>query len=136
MDANRRAELIFEVAERHRMTTLEVVRMVRLAVYGPEGARKFDECGVYDPIEELELQAYRDHKRLEERPSISELMAIWQRSHDVCLVLAERQKDLVKRAAWFAQLGECEQEMAALRERLAQALAERVENGQARHADG
>jgi hypothetical protein len=136
MDANRRAELIFEVAERHQMTTLEVVRMVRLVCYGPEGARKFEECGVYDPIEELDLQSYRDQKRLKERPTIPELLEIWERSHDVCAALAERQTDLVKRAAWFAQLVECETQMSALRERLAQSLPEQADNGQATtHAD-
>jgi len=64
----------------------------------------------------MELQGWRDRKRLEEeRPSIPELLAIWQRSHDVCLALAERQRDPAKRAAWFAGLAEREAEMAALR---------------------
>jgi hypothetical protein len=67
---------------------------------------------------------YRDRKRLEERPSIPELLAIWQRAHNVCAPLAERQTDPVKRAAWHAQLAEREAEMKQLRERLAQVLPE------------
>ena len=114
MDDAQRADLLSEVAERHRMTCWEVYQMVRLVVFGPEAV----DNPVYDPIEELELQYSRDCKRLEERPSILEALAIWQRAHDVCVALAERQRDPAKRAVWFAQLAEREAEMAALRERM------------------
>jgi hypothetical protein len=120
MDDKRRVELICEVAERHAMTSWEVYQMVKLLVFGPEAV----DNPVFDPIEELELQASRDHKRLAERPSIPEALSIWQRAHDVCLALAERQKDLAKRALWFAELAEREREMAALRERIAQVQPE------------
>ena len=120
MDDNTRADLICEVADRHRITTWEVYQMIRLLCFGPNAV----DNPVFDPIEELELQGLRDRRRLEERPPIPELLQIWQRSHDVCLALAERQRDPAKRAAWFAQLAECETRMEALRERLAQELPE------------
>jgi len=122
MDDNTRADLICEVAKRHRVTTWEVYQMVRLMCFGPEAV----DNPVFDPIEELELRGRRDRKRLleDERPSIPELLAIWQRSHDVCLALAEHQRDPAKRAAWFAQLAEQETRMEALREQLAQTLPE------------
>jgi hypothetical protein len=52
MTTDREAELICEVAERYGITTLEVVRMVRLVVYGPLGARMYEQCGIYEPGED------------------------------------------------------------------------------------
>jgi hypothetical protein len=123
MDDNQRADLLCEVAERHRITTWEAYQMVRLVVFGPDAV----DNQVFDPVEELEYRAHRDRERLKERPSIQELIAIWQRSHDVCLAIAERQSNPTKRAAWFAQLAEREAEMAALRERLAQVLRDALD---------
>jgi hypothetical protein len=74
---------------------------------------------VFDPIEELEYRARRDRKRLEERPSIPELLSIWQRSHDVYVAIVERQRDSTKRAEMFAKLAVREAEMTAIRERYA-----------------
>jgi hypothetical protein len=115
MDDERRTELISEVAERHDMTSWEVWQMVKLVVFGPDAV----DNPVFDPIEELELRASRDRKRLAERPSIPELLSIWQRAHDVCVALAERQTDPAKRALWFAQLADREREMKQLREWIA-----------------
>jgi hypothetical protein len=118
MDEARSVELISEVADRQDMTSWEVWQMVKLVVFGPEAV----DNPVFDPIEELELRASRDLKRLAgaERPSIPELLSIWQHAHDVCVALAERQRDPAKRALWFAQLADREREMKQLREWIAQ----------------
>jgi hypothetical protein len=116
----RRGELIFEVADRHQITAREVVRMVHLVCFGVEGARQIEEVGLYDPISDLHLDLARVDQLLAERPSIPELLDLWQHCRDVCAALAERQTDLTKRAAMFAALVECEARMAALRERLVQ----------------
>jgi hypothetical protein len=116
MDDNQRADLICEVAERHKITTWEVYQMTRLVVFGAEAV----DNPVFDPIEEIELQARRDRKCLEEeRSTIPELLSIWQRSHDVYLARCKRQRDPAKRVMMFAKLAEREQEMAALRQRYA-----------------
>src|SRR6516164_7189525 len=119
MDDNRRAELIFEVAERHRITTWEVVQMVRLMCFGPDAV----DNPVFDPLEEIEYRARRDRKRLEERPSIPELLEIWQRSHDVYVMCTSRSLNASaiqpKRAEMFAKLAVREAEMEAIRERFA-----------------
>ena len=122
MDDNRRADLICEVAERYAISTLEVVRMVRLVVHGPFGLRKFDECGIYEPGDDERADALRIAKRLAERPSISELMEIWRHCHEIYAWRCEREPDLAKRAAMFTALREAEQQMDAIRERARQEI--------------
>jgi hypothetical protein len=123
MDDARLDDLFYEVAERHRITTWELHQMIELMCFGPAAV----DDQTFDPIEEIEYRAYHDRKRLEERPSIPELLSIWKGARDVCLSLAERQRDPTKRAAMFAKLAEREAEMKRLRERLAQTLPETLE---------
>ena len=116
MPNDREAELIFEIAERYAISTLEVVRMVRLAVWGPFGARMFDECGIYEPGEDERFDALRIAKRIAEHPPIEELVEIYWHYHDLCVWQCEREPDLAKRAAMFAKLHEAEKVMEASRE--------------------
>jgi hypothetical protein len=120
MDDARMDDLFFEVAERHRITTWELHQMITLMCFGPAAV----DDQAYNPIEEIEYRAYHDRKRLEERPTIPELLTIWKGARDVCAAMAERQRDPTKRAAMFAKLAEREAEMKQLRERLAQTLPE------------
>jgi hypothetical protein len=116
MAIDRETELIFEVAERHAISTLEVVRMVRLAMYGPFGARMFEECGMYWPGDDEHFDALRTAKRIAEHPPIEELVEIYWYYHDICLWHCEHEPDLAKRAAMFAALHEAEKVMEASRE--------------------
>jgi hypothetical protein len=126
MTTDREAELIFELAERYGMTTLDVVRMARLVCYGPLADRMYQETGIYEPGEDERVDALRIAKRLAERPPISELMEIWRHCHEICVWQCEREPDLAKRAAMFTALREAEQQMDAIRER----AREMIERGE------
>ncbi len=121
-DADRQhTERVFALTDHYRMTAQELMRMVHLAVFGPELTQQYeDEGDVTWPAKELLLDLAHVEWALDERPSIPELLEIWQHCHDVCAALCERQRNPVKRARIEAQLVECEAQMAALQERLAQ----------------
>jgi hypothetical protein len=120
----RKAELVFDVADRYRMTVREVNRMVHVVCFGPEWAQRIEVDGdETDPAAEMLLDLQLVNDALDARPSIPELLEIWTHCRNVCAALCERQTDLTKRAAMFAALVECEARMAALQER----LVERVE---------
>ncbi len=130
-DADRRhTEHVFELMDRYRMTAREVNRMVHLVCFGPEWAQRIEVDGdETDPAAEMLLDLQLVNDALDERPSIPELLEIWQHSHDVCVALCERQTNPVKRALMEAQLRECETQMAALQERLVKVVerdAERI----------
>jgi hypothetical protein len=124
---NKRADLLLDLARQHRTTAWEVYQMARLCVFGPDAV----DNPVFDPIEELHLDLARVEQLLAERPSIRELLEIWQHCHDVIAALAERQRDPVKRAKWLAALVEQEVRMAELRKR----LPEYENEGQADYAE-
>ena len=107
-----------ELKEKYYEATWMVWQMVRVAVFGPDA---YDNP-TFDPQEELELHAHRLQVALDERPTIPELLEIWQSAHDVFAALVERQKDLTKRAAMQVQLLACEAQMSALQERLIQVI--------------
>jgi hypothetical protein len=117
MTTDREAELICEVAERYAMSTLEVVRMVRLTVFGPLADRMHEQCGIYEPGEDERLDVARIERRLAERPPIEEVIEIWHHCHEIFAWRCEREPDLAKRAAMFTALREAEQQMETLRER-------------------
>jgi hypothetical protein len=73
---------------------------------------------MFDPREELEMGLYRVEELLAERPSIPELLTVYQHCHDVVVALIERQTDPDRRAKWTAALIEQEARMEGLRERL------------------
>jgi hypothetical protein len=111
---NKRANLLLDLARQHQTTAWEVYQMARLCVFGPDAV----DNPVFDPIEELDLDISSVEKLLDQRPSIPELLEIWQHCHDVVAALAERQRDPAKRAKWLAALVEQEVRMAGLRKRL------------------
>jgi hypothetical protein len=116
-----KAELVFDVADRYRMTVREVNRMVHVVCFGPEWAQRIEVDGDQtDPSAEMLLDLQLVNDALDARPSISELLEIWQHCHDVFANLCERQHDPAKRAMMEVQLRECEARMAALRDRLVQ----------------
>jgi hypothetical protein len=125
MTTDREADLICEVAERYGFTTLEVVRMVRLVVFGPLADRMFQECGIYEPGEDERLDVLRIEKRLAERPPISDLIEIWHHCHEIYAWACEREPDLAKRAAMFTALREAEQAMDAIREKAREMIERR-----------
>jgi len=96
MDQNRRANLICEVAERYGMTTLEVVRMVRLAVFGPLADQMYQQCGIYEPGDDERIDFARIERRLAERPPISELVEISHHVHEIYAWRCDREPDLAK----------------------------------------
>jgi hypothetical protein len=120
MTTDREADLICDVAERYGFTTLEVVRMVRLVVFGPLADRKFEQCGIYEPGEDERLDIARIERRLAERPPVEELVEIFWHCHEIFACRCEREPDLAKRAAMFTALREAEKAMDALRERARQ----------------
>jgi hypothetical protein len=129
MPNDREAELIFEIAERYAISTLEVVRMARLCVYGPFGARMYEQCGIYEPGEDERLDVERIERRLAERPTVEELVEIYEHCHAIFAWRCEREPDLAKRAAMFTALHEAEQQTDALRERAMQYIErKKIEN--------
>jgi hypothetical protein len=114
MTTDREAELIFEVAERYALTTLEVVRMARLFAWGPFGARQYEKCGIYEPGDDEHFEVLRIAKRLAERPPISELLEMRKQLHEILVGLCVREPDRAKRAAKIVELRELEQEFEAM----------------------
>jgi hypothetical protein len=110
----RRREMLLDIAYRHNTTAWEVHQMMRLCVFGPDAV----DNPMFDPREELEMGLYRVEELLAERPSIPELLTIYQSCHDVVVALIERQTDPDRRAKWTAALIEQEARMEGLRQRL------------------
>jgi hypothetical protein len=117
MTTDREVELIFEVAERYGMTTLEVVRMARLCAWGPFGARQYEQCGIYEPGDDEHYFALHVAKRVAEGAPISELLELRRQLHEILLWLCESEPDLGKRAAMVTELREFEQECEAIRQK-------------------
>jgi len=128
-ESDREGELICHVAERYGITTLEVVRMVRLVVFGPLADRMHQQSGIYEPGEDERLDIARIEKRLAERPPIEELVEIFWHCHEIFAWRCEREPDLAKRAAMFTAFREAELAMDALRERAAQLIERKKREG-------
>jgi hypothetical protein len=109
-----RAEMLLDIARRHQTTAWEVYQMARLCVFGPDAV----DNPVFDPREEMRFDLARIEDLLDERPSIPELLSVWQHCHDVVVALIERQTNPDKRAKLVAALIEQEARMQAVRERL------------------
>jgi hypothetical protein len=89
MNDDERAEMLLDIARRHQTTAWEVYQMARLCVFGPDAV----DNPVFDPRDELSFDLSCIEDLLAERPSIPELLTVWQHCHDVVVALIERQTD-------------------------------------------
>ena len=104
--------LLLRLSKQYQLTVREVYLMARVLLFGPRAIDlDWDPFGEWD---ELDLELRRDRARLLNRPSIDELVEIWQRNRDSVAKIAARQTDPGKRAKLERLLEERDATMAAL----------------------